>query len=341
MSCVKNYPLEPEQLAAPGSVSTDMKSILPTLFLAAALMAPAAAAAETVAPDPDARQVTALGGTIVWVSGNQPAKLMMRSPDGAISPVPGTTERAAYRNPDLGRDAKNRLVLTYSRCSSLTKCTSVRDDLAGHATVFEGLAPKHCVVGGVPAVWKSSVAYALACFKRNAEGLKVSDEKRSGLYLKKGKREPVRFTAPYNARRTGSLSIDDVDLRGNQIAAVYEDVSAYAIVQSTTGSLRYSERVASSEGDGEQSAAGLTIGTGDARLWVLTRSSYAGDPAVSVLQRFGKGNCSDHQSLFAPAGSSDWDYPFIDLSVDDGTMYAVDAGVGVVKHVYAAMGPCS
>ena len=314
-----------------------MKSVLPTLFLATALLAPAAASADTVAPDPEARQVTALGGTIVWTSGQQPAKLMHRAPDGTVTQI---AQAEVIRNPDLGRDAKNRLVLSYSRCTSFTECVYVREDFERGRTKLK-LAPKNCAVSSTPAVWKSAVAYGLGCFKR-VDGKKVSDAKRSGLYLQKAGKKPIRFEPPRDAKRSGSLEIRDVDLRGSQIAAVYADISEYAIVQSTTGSLRYSERVASTEGDGEQTAHGVTIGTGDDRLWVMTRSSYAGSPALSVIQRFGKGNCSDHQTLKAPEGSnSDWDYPYIDLTADGGTLYAVDAGVGIVSHAYQPMVPCS
>ena len=312
-----------------------MKSILPIL-VATALQAPAAASAEPVAPDPDARQLTALGGTIVWTSGRQPTKLMLRAPDGTVGQV---AEAAVIRNPDLGRDAKNRLVLTYARCASFTDCVYVREDFERGRTKLR-LAPKHCAVSSTPAVWGSAVAYGLSCFKMK-DGRRASDDARSGLYLRKGAKKAIRFTPPRDARRSGSLEIRDVDLRGSQVAAVYADISEYAIVQSTTGSLRYSERVASTEGDGEQTAAGVTIGTGDARLWVLTRSSYAGDPARSIIQRFGHASCSDYQTIKAADGSGDWDYPYLDLAADNGTLYAVDAGVGIVTHAYQPMGACS
>ena len=313
--------------------------ILPIL-IAALLVAPAAAAAETVAPDPHARQVTALGGVVVWVSGSDPAKLMQRSPGGTIAPVAGTSAAAAYRNPDLGRDAGNRLVLTYARCATLTRCTYVRDDLRGNRTIFKGLAPKRCALSATPAVWRSSVGYALACFKRNRDGIKVYDGARSGLFLKKGASKPRRFAAPFNARRTGSLTVDDVDLRGGQIAASYADVAEYVIVQKTDGSRRYSERAALSEGDGEQSAVGLTIGTGDVRLWFLTRSSYAGTNARAIIHRHA-GGCTGYQSLVTPDGPNrEWDYPYIDLTADNGTVYAVDAGVGIVRHTYQETAGC-
>lgn len=311
-----------------------MKSILPIL-LAAALLAPAAALADTVAPDPDARQVTALGGTIVWTSGQSPAKLMLRAPDGAVTKV---AEAADIRNPDLGRDANNRLVLTYARCSTLTKCVYVREDFDRGRTTLR-LAPKNCALSSTPAVWKSSVAYGLGCFKR-VNGKRVADDARSGLYLKKGAKKPIRFTPPSNARKAGALTVDDVDLRGSQIAALYADVYAFAVVQSTTGSLRKSTRVATSEGDGDQRAAGVTIGTGDVRLWTLTRSFHAESPAQTIIHRVARA-CADFQTLTAPEGPNQADdYPLTDLTADGGTLYAVDPGVGIVTHAYAKTAGC-
>ena len=307
-----------------------MKSILPIL-LAAALLVPAAAHAETVVADPDARQVTALGGTIVWVSGDSPARLMLRSTDGSVSPIAQAT---ALRNPDLGRDAQNRLVLTYARCSTLTKCVYVREDFErGRRTLR--LAPRNCALSSTPAVWRSSVAYGLACFKR-VNGRRAADNARSGLYLKKGTRKAVRFAAPRSARRAGALSIEDVDLRGAQIAAIYADVYAFAVVQSTTGSLRRTRRVAVSEGDGDQRAAGVVIGTGDVRLWALTRSFHAEHPAQTIIQRITK-TCDGYQTL---TGTSQEDHPLTDLAADGDALYAVDPGAGIVTHAYAKTAGC-
>ena len=310
-----------------------MKLILPTL-LAAALLAPATALADTVAPDPDARQVTALRGTLVWTSGESPTKLMQRAPDGTVTKLAQST---VIRHPDLGRDAKGRLVLTYTRCKTFSRCIHVRDDLRGNRSTLS-LAPARCTVSSTPAVWRSSIAYGLACFKL-VKGKQVVDAARSGLYLKKAGKKPIRFTAPRDAKRAGALEIRDVDLRGSQIAAVYADIAEYAVVQSTTGSLRHAVRVASSEGDGDQRASGVTIGTGDARLWTLTRSFHAESAPQSIVHRFAKG-CDDYQTLTAPEGSAQEEYPLTDLAVDGGTLYAVDPGVGIVTHAYARTAGC-
>ena len=308
-----------------------MKFILPTL-LATALLVPVAAHAETVPPDPDAQQVTALGGTIVWTSGASGGKLMHRDADGKVTQI---GEATAFRNPDLGRDAQGRLLLTYARCTTLSKCTYVRDDLAGDAVRFKGLAPKNCAVSSPPAVWRSTVAYGLSCSKR-VGGRRVADNARTGLYVKKGAKKAIRLSAPRNAKKAGSLMIDDVDLRGSQVAAIYADIYAFAVVQSTTGSLRRSTRVATSEGDGEQRSAGVVLGTGDVRIWSLSRSSHAESPAQTIIHRIAK-SCDDYQTL---TGASHDDHPLTDLAVDDGTLYAVDPGVGIVSHAYAKTAGC-
>lgn len=316
-----------------------MKSVLP-LFLVLGLAAPAAAAGQTVADDPLAQQVTALGGTLVWSSGEAPGqKLMQRSPEGVIAPVTGTGQAASFRSPDLGRDAEGRLVLTYARCATLARCTYVRDDLAGGAVRIKGLEPERCAVSSTPSVWGSRVAYGLSCFKRSG-GQRIFDAKRSGLYVKTGSGEPRRLRTPRNARRAGSLTVDDVDLRGRRVAAIYSDIYEFAVIQSVSGRNRHSTRAAASEGDGEQTAAGLTVGTGAARMWFLTRSSYAGDPPLSIIHRRTR-SCEDWQTL---VGSSEpdagFDYPRTDLTVDAGRLYAVDPGTGIVEHAYEPRFPC-
>ena len=312
-----------------------MKSFLPIL-LAAALVAPAAASAQTVAADPAARQVTALGGTIVWVSGRSPARLMQRSPDGTVAPVTGTTELAAYRNPDLGRDAGNRLVLTYSRCTTLTRCTYVRDDLAGRTTRFKGLALKNCTVSSTPAVWGKRVAYGLGCFKR-VDGKRVSDFARTGLYFKKGSGKPRLLKSPRLVKKNGSHSVTDVDLRGSRVAAFYSDIWEYVAVKTISGRNLKVTEAAVSEGESDQSAAGLTLGTGDTMLWWLRYGSHTGDPAYSLVERVGANGCQGRQGLDAAPGPEPYyDYPYVDLTADGGVLYAVDPGVGIVVHEYKA-----
>ena len=85
------------------------RSLLTSLLAAALLAVPAtASAADTlVAPDPAAQQITALDGTIVWVTGEfGHQRLMQRTPDGTISAVKGARESRNYRSIDLGREQR-------------------------------------------------------------------------------------------------------------------------------------------------------------------------------------------------------------------------------------------
>ena len=70
-------------------------TVLLTVACLAATAATAAAADTLVAADPAAQQLTALDGTIVWVSGAFGHQtLMQRAPDGTIAPVRTHPSRA-------------------------------------------------------------------------------------------------------------------------------------------------------------------------------------------------------------------------------------------------------
>ena len=86
-------------------------------LVSAAFIAPAANAATTVVADPAAQDVTALDGTVVWVSGDIGAQTLMQHDAAGDRPVMGAPRAQSYRSIDLGRDRNNRLVLTYARCS--------------------------------------------------------------------------------------------------------------------------------------------------------------------------------------------------------------------------------
>src|SRR3954454_15941252 len=65
--------------------------------------APAAHAA-TIAADPTASEVTALDGTVVWVSGPAGAQTLMRRDAAGTQPVQGAPTARFYRSIDLGHD---------------------------------------------------------------------------------------------------------------------------------------------------------------------------------------------------------------------------------------------
>ncbi|HEY0344472.1 MAG TPA: hypothetical protein VGC59_07485, partial [Solirubrobacteraceae bacterium] len=108
--------------------------LLTSLLATAALALPAtASAADTVVvSDPSAQQLTALDGTIVWVSGAfGHQKLMRRTPDGVVAPVKGARQARSYRSIDLGHDSDGALRLTYLRCDSGSSCKALWNDLDG------------------------------------------------------------------------------------------------------------------------------------------------------------------------------------------------------------------
>lgn len=303
------------------------RNLLP-LVLAAAWAAPSAAQAETVVADPEAQQVATLGGTIVWVSGEAPGqKLMMRAPDGTVTAV-NAPEAAHYRNLDLGRDADGRLLATYARCTAPARCVHLWDDLDGRRASFRHLPYRDCELSTTPARWRARVVFGLACFER-VDGRKVSDGARSGLYYRKGTGPRIRLSAPKRLRGAG-YGITAVDIRGTNVAAVYSDIAAYAVLRGVrAGSPATALRVGSSEGDTDQHTVALSMAA-TTTLFTLTQSFYGGDPARSILHRQ-TANCDDYQVL---TGASEQQPPILDLSAEGQTEYVVTPGVGVTTHDY-------
>jgi hypothetical protein len=78
--------------------------------LAAASTAPAAGAATTVVADPAAQDVTALDGTLVWISGTVGSRTLMQHDAGGDRPVAGARPADSYRSIDLGRDRAGAVV---------------------------------------------------------------------------------------------------------------------------------------------------------------------------------------------------------------------------------------
>lgn len=222
-------------------------------------------------------------------------------------------------------------MLTYRRCTHTT-CLAYRDDLHGHRAAFTSLRLPRCVLSTAPALWGTRAAYGLACHKG-----KFFDPDRSGLYVKTGKGAPRHLRRqPPNAL----TEIDSVDLRGRQVAAIDSQDASVGFTETVTGAGFRSFTVAATDGDTEQSAPGLALGSGGT-MWTLAESSYLDTPHQSVLSRL-IGNCRRHETLTnaSPPGVQSG-YPASDLAVDGSTVYFAVTGTGIVRHTFAPAPHCA
>ncbi len=302
-----------------------MPRFLRTGLLAAALALPAtASAADTlVAPDPAAQQITALDGTIVWVSGKfGHQKLMQRNALGVITPVRGAPESRSYRSIDLGRSRKNRTVLTYLRCDAGATCKPLSDDLAGHRASFRRLTLSRCSVTAGPSQWRHRIAYGLTCTGS------ARNRKLSGLYLKTDGRAPKRLPRPRDAVKYAITNIESVDLRGTRVAAVAADIYEYSFSETIEGKDLQSFFAAASEGESDESARGLAIQSTSA-WWTLTNASHAGDPNQTRIVRSTTG-CEETETLTSPPDADG--YLATDIAVDGAAVYLLAPGAGIFTH---------
>jgi hypothetical protein len=291
-----------------------------------------------VAPDPAAHEVTALDGTIVWVSGELGAQTLMQKNAGGIAPVQGAPAAQRYGSIDLGHDADGNLVLTYMRCSSNSACVARRDDLHGHRASIRGLTLSRCTLSTAPSVWRTRLAYGLSC--RTAARRPTYDAKRSGLYVKTGSGAPRRLPLPKDAVKAGSTTITSVDLRGTTVAAVASDIAQYAFSETVNGTAQRSFLAAASEGDSDERTPGLALAPG-ATLWALVDAEHAGDPNQTIVHRLA-GSCHEWESLTnAPGPDQEMGFIGTDLAVDGTTTYLVAPGTGIVTHEFAAAHPCA
>ncbi len=300
-----------------------------TAFVALALAAltPAVAPAQRPATiaDPAAVEVTALDGTIVWVTATADGRqALMQHRAGVTGPVPGAPAAAAYRSIDLGRDTRNGLVLTYLRCETPSRCAARQDDLAGRRASVPGLAVKGCAPTTAPALWRGRAAYGLSCRK----GTRF-DAGRSGVYVKSPGRAPRRLARPTGAARAGAALLTAVDVRGTQVAAVAADIWAFAFTQTVNGTGLRSFRVASSEGESDQRARGLALGT-TGTLWSLATSTHPDSAPQAVLHRLA-GGCQVWEVLTSADAER---FPATDVAVDGGTMHLLVPGTGIVAHTF-------
>lgn len=304
--------------------------LLTSLLTTAALVVPvatAAAADSVVAADPAAQQITALDGTLAWVTGAfGHQKLMQRTPDGTISVVTGTREARSYRSIDLGHNQDGALRLTYLRCdgNANSTCTPLWNDLDGRRATFRNLTIPNCTVSTAPSWWRTRIAYGLDCTGS------VANRKLTGLYLRTGSREPIRLPRPKDAVKFHVTAISAVDLRGTRVAATVSDIFEYSYSQTVTGRDMRSFLAAASEGDSGEDVPGLAIQSASTH-WTLTNSEHAGDPTQTTIFRQ-TGDCLQVQRLIGASEGA----PFLatDIAADGASLYLLVPGVGIVSHAF-------
>jgi hypothetical protein len=302
------------------------RCLLTSLLAAAALAIPATAfGADTLlVRDIAAKQVVALDGTLVWVSGDfGHQRLMQRTPDGTIAAVKGAPEARSYAI-DLGRDSDGDLLLTYRRCDTARSCKVLWNDLDGRRATFRNLTLPRCTLSTVPSQWRKNVAYGLSCARNG-----TVDYARSGLYVKAKGKAPRRLPLPKDAVKFGARSIDAVDLRASRVAAIAADIYAYAFSQSLTGRGIWSMRAATSEGDSSSDARGVALGTGGTQ-WTLTNAEHLDDPKRTIIYRL-VGTCLRYEIIQTPATG---DYAATGFAVDASTLYLIVPGAGITTHQF-------
>jgi hypothetical protein len=306
-----------------------------TLGLCAALAAPGSAMGDTtIATDTHADQVTALDGTVVWVSGEFGSQVLMRRTSTGAERVPGTPAAQAYRTVDLGRDRSGNLVLTYRRCATTTACVAYRDDLAGTRRRIKAPAVSRCLPTTAPALWRDRSATGMSCTTAGGR----HDAKRSGIYVRTGTGTPRRIALPRDAERHGATMIEAVDLRGTRVAGIAADIYEYAFSADVSGRAPRHFLAAASEGESSASASGVVLGTGGT-VWSLVTAEHTGDPNQAIVYRQA-GACLDYERL-PNSGPEVQGFRATDVAVDGRTVYLAVPGTGIVRHDYVAEKPCA
>jgi hypothetical protein len=322
-------------------MSTPARALILVVAVAASFAAPgvAGAANRVVVPGAQASKITALDGTLVWVTGRFPDQLLMqRTPDGRVGPVRGAP-RASYFSLDLGHDSRGGLVLTYARCVGTKRCRVISDDLAGRRATFKRLASNRCSLTTAPSRWRTRVAYGLSCVKRR-NGRLVFDARRSGLFVRGSAGRARQLALPPDAVRFGSNRVSWVDLRGGSVAAAVSGVYSYAFTQTVGGAALRADLVATSEGDSEASIRGLSLGTGGA-MWTLVDAAHGGDPNIAIISRILGTGCTEQETLVNPPGPAEGDgYVAEAMAVDGATAYVYVPPIGIVAHDFAPARPC-
>ncbi len=311
------------------------RTLIGALTLAAVAATPATAATNEpfVAPNSGGQSLTALDGTLVWVTGVYPEQsLVQRTPDGVVAPVAGA-RTAIYRSIDLGHDDAGRLVLTYLRCSDEQRCAPYSDDLAGHRVSYRRLVPKRCKITSVPARWGSRVAYGLRCDKLHGDPHRY-DGSRSGLFARKGAGAARRLRLPKDADQF----VPYVDLRGTTVGAV-ATTYANAFTQTVNGTHLRSARVADAAATSNGSITGMALGN-SGRLWTVYNDIGLGSgPGLALISRLGNTSCVDSQRV-PTLNSFGNRVSATAMAVDGDTLYLATLDGGIVTQRFAPTSVC-
>lgn len=299
------------------------------VLITIALAAPATAAAAdpvTVA-DPTATHVTALDGTIVWISHTAGFDVLMQKSAGGVARVKTVPRAKLYSGIDLGHDTHGRLVLTYLRCKSFSSCTPIRDDLKGHRTSLHGLAPKGCRLSTAPAIWRSRTVAGADCPKKPRQG---------GLYLKTAGRLR-HLPLPKDAVKFNTTHVTSVDIAGSRVGSVVADVFTYSFIETTDGKHIHAAMTADQEGDDDGNTVGFSIS--GASAWALTTFAHAGDPNESDIVRV-QPSCNGFEAL-KNASEAEEGFKATDIAVDGARVYLLEPGIGIVRHKFVPQRPCN
>jgi hypothetical protein len=300
---------------------------LAALLLLVVIASASAARADdpAIVLDPAVRDFTALGNTIVWVSGSGDSLQLMRHDGSGDAPVPGALPPSPYFAIDLGRDARRARVLTYMTCVGAS-CRAWRDDLAGHHVAFKRLAPQGCALSTTPAVWGARLAYAIDC-----------GDERSGLYVRRGTAPPRRLVLPKIVRQAGA-DFRAIDLRG---ATVATDASLHGFTEelvfseTVSGTHLMLGPVAAREGDVDSHVADVAVGPRGV-VWSLIDTIVLGSPNNADIYR-SAGECLKRESIMTPADQS---FAADDVSVAGSMLYLDVPGTGIVTHAFAPESLC-
>ena len=200
---------------------------------------------------------------------------------------------------------------------------------AGHSASFPGLAPKGCTVGPV-AVWRTRTAYSLFCVRAGRV-----DDRRSGLYVKRGTRAARRLALPAGIVRARLPEDSSIDLRGRRVGGIACDcdISFHAFAEDLDGRNGVSFMVAGSDGDEAGDAPGLALGPAGT-LWALAVDQGGGRTETRIMRASGP-HCIQSEGV-----PGDERPAAVDLAVDAQVLYLASPGIGITEHQFAPERPC-